>query len=81
MLSTLAASRTGRCALTVFVMAFVLFGALLGGCRSAPQEGDSVALARELMIESARTSTRPVRSDAAERAVRVWRGPDAGDDG
>ena len=70
----------------------ILFGALLGGCGSTParQEGKSVALARELMVESAKLAelrqagdpsdgqadTRTARSEAAERAVRVWRGRD-----
>ena len=51
---------------------------LLGGCQSAPAEGEYVTFVRELMAESARlkhdAKDGPERSEQVERAVRVWRG-------
>ena len=66
-----------RCAATILV----LFGTLLCGCRSAPQEGERVALVRDLMVESAKLTAGPERSEGAERAVRVWRGQSDGGEG
>ena len=52
--------------------------ALLGGCQSAPAEGEYVTFVRDLMSESARlkddAEDGPDRSEQVERAVRVWRG-------
>lgn len=64
-----------RWALTLLVLG----GALLCGCRSVPEEGERVALARDLMVESAKMTAGAQRSDSAERAVRVWRGQGADD--
>ena len=98
-----------RCAGMVTLM--ILCGMPLGGCGAIParQDGERVALARELMVESAKlmrqqvdgqqvdgqqadghadgmrqgdgsVDTKTARSEAAERAVRIWRGSDGASD-
>ena len=55
---------------------------LLGGCRSPlpelapsePQPGAHVDFVRNVMIEAAKVSEGPARSEKAVEAVRVWRG-------
>lgn len=57
-------------------------GALLGGCRTPlpevdtppPVAGDGVALVRDMMIEAAKMSKKPQRTEKAVEAVRTWRG-------
>ena len=57
---------------------------LLGGCRSPlpelvppePEPGAHVDFVRNVMIEAAKASKGPSRSEKAVKAVRVWRGED-----
>lgn len=72
------------------LMVAVAAGALLGGCRTPlpemetpqPVAGDGVAFVRDVMIEAAKMSEKPSRTEKAVEAVRIWRGEaDSEEDG
>ena len=79
------------CRAGAWVVAAVVAGAaLLCGCRTplpevvdveaAPGPGDQVAFVRDMMIENAKLSKGPARTEKAVEAVREWGGEeDAGD--
>lgn len=83
--------RTARGACAWAVVGAVA-GALLGGCRTPlpealaeaeatpPDAGDQVAFVRDMMIENAKLSKGPTRTEKAVEAVRKWGGKeDSGD--
>ena len=62
----------------------VALGALLCGCVAEQQNGEAVALMREAMIESAKSSDGQKSLESPERAVRAvgdWRGSGEEGDG
>ena len=70
-------------------VAVVAGAALLGGCRAplpeavdveaAPGAGEQVAFVRDMMIENAKLSKGPARTEKAVEAVRKWGGAEDGD--
>ncbi len=82
--------RTARGA-RVWAVAAVVAGALLGGCRTPqpeapemeaapPAAGDQVAFVRDMMIEKAKMSKGPARTEKAVEAVREWGGKEDSED-
>lgn len=80
-----------RIAERVVLMSGLAAGLLLGGCRTPPVEplleeplpltapGDQVRFVRDMMIEAAKLSDGPPRSEKAVRAVRDWGGEESTD--
>ena len=74
-----------------WVVVAAVAGALLGGCRAPlpeaaaveavpPGPGDHVAFVRDMMIENAKLSKGPARTEKAVEAVRKWGGEEAAED-